>query len=53
MKFLYARHVQVRDLISFSQEPGEVGAHFPDVILKLLMFEKDYGDQLPKKKPWI
>lgn len=53
MKFLYARHIKLHDLISFSQQLGGVGAHFPDEILKLLVFERDYVDQLPKEKPWI
>lgn len=53
MKFLYARHIKLRDLISFSQQLGGVGTHFPDEILKLLVFERDYIDQLPKEKPWI
>lgn len=44
MNFLYARHIQLRDLISFSQQPGEVGAHFPDEILELLRYERDYVD---------
>lgn len=52
MKFLYARHIKLRDLISFSAA-RRGGGHFPDEILKLLVFERDSVDQLPKEKPWI
>lgn len=49
-EFLYVRHSRSHDLILFSQQPGEVGAYFPDEILNLLMFKRDYVDQLPKGK---